>query len=301
MNIISAGQFSREEVEKLIDNAEQIRYQYVHYGPMACRFNQGRTLATLFYEPSTRTRLSFEAAMCRLGGNVITTENAAAFSSAIKGESLEDTIRIVSSYADVIVLRHPEKGSAERAAAVSKVPLINAGDGDGEHPTQALLDIYTVQRECGRVDGLHFAFVGDLRYGRTVHSLIRLLGLYENVKITLVSPGTLSLPQDVLKFIKEPVVTESLHEALAAKPDVVYLTRIQAERHPVMAAPLKEYTITRQEMGILHDKAILMHPLPRVSEIHQEVDSDPRAAYFRQAENGYWMRAGILTHLLGMD
>lgn len=296
-HITTAHQFTRPVVERLIADADAIRKS-----PL--KTLTGSTIATLFYEPSTRTRLSFEAAAFKLGANVISTENAAMFSSAIKGETLEDTIRVVSTYCDAIVLRHPDKGAAKRATDVSAVPIINAGDGTGEHPTQALLDVYTVQRELGRVDDLHFCLVGDLRNGRTIHSLIYLLGLYKGIKITLVSLDELSLPREVVRFMTENGIpwhqTDSLPKAIQQqKPDVIYMTRLQKER---MAYPLPSvYTLfhlTTDLMKGMKEESIVMHPLPRNDELVTNVDSDPRAAYFRQAENGLWMRAAVLRELL---
>jgi aspartate carbamoyltransferase catalytic subunit len=267
-------------------------------------------MATLFYEPSTRTRLSFESAMYKLGGNVISTENAAQFSSAVKGESLEDTIRVVSSYADCIVLRHPDKGAAKFAAEYSNVPVINAGDGSGEHPTQALLDLYTVQKEVGSIDGKHFCLVGDLLNGRTIHSLVYLLSLYENIHFDFISPKELSLPESVLKFITEKKIATNFFESLKEyrenplvqyyQPDVIYMTRLQKERilNTAMEINYDSCTLTKEDMDWLTEGCIIMHPLPRREEVPVGIDADPRAAYFRQAANGLWVRAGLIHWLL---
>lgn len=265
---------------------------------------QGKILATLFYEPSTRTRFSFEAAMQKLGGDVITTESAGMFSSAIKGESLEDTIKITAGYADAIVLRHPEQGSSQRAAAVSQVPIINAGDGPGEHPTQALLDIYTIQKELGKVISLKVAMVGDLLYGRTVHSLLQLLALFPSVEIYFVSPPQLRVPEHYKEILLQKNVkfTElSSFEQILPAVDVVYLTRVQKERF----ASLEEYNVLKNSFVFdlktvkqMKETAILMHPLPRVGEIAPEVDADERAAYFRQARNGLYVRMALLEKVL---
>ncbi len=266
---------------------------------------KGRILATVFYEPSTRTRFSFEAAMLKLGGQVITTESAGHFSSAIKGETLEDTIRIVAGYADAIVLRHPEIGAAARAAAVSSVPVINAGDGAGEHPTQALLDLYTIRQELGRLDDFTIAMAGDLRYGRTVHSLIRLLGSRRGVRVVLASPAGLRLPKEYRLFLQERKIpfreTEAFETALQSA-DVLYMTRVQKERVPARErghARKSAFVLHSAHMSLLPRHAVIMHPLPRAGEIDPAVDADPRAAYFRQAENGLYIRMALLLEVMG--
>jgi len=259
---------------------------------------RGRLLATLFYEPSTRTRFSFEAAMYRLGGQVLSAENAAQASSAAKGESIEDAMRIVSGYADAIVLRHPEVGAVERAAGAAEVPVISAGDGAGHHPTQALLDLYTIKKELGRLHHLRIGLAGDLRHGRTPRSLALLLSRFPGNELLMISPPELRMGTDVLDQLTEARVdvTDDLHRAITGL-DVLYQTRIQAERF----ASLDEYeryrgvyVITVDLMHRLPEHAILMHPLPRVGEIDPQVDADPRAAYFRQARNGLWIRMAVL-------
>jgi aspartate carbamoyltransferase catalytic subunit len=264
----------------------------------------GKVMATLFYEPSTRTRFSFESAMLRLGGGVIATEHAGVFSSAAKGETLEDTIRVVAGYADVIVIRHFEKGAAARAAAVSPVPVINAGDGAGQHPTQALLDLYTIQKERGKIAGTHIAFIGDLKNGRTVRSLAYLIAKYPHISMTFVSPKALRMGDDIKGYLKSNKVmwkeTESWDGILSAA-DVVYQTRIQKERFKNPAEYKKyvgKYVITPEEVKKMKKKSILMHPLPRVGEIAPEVDALPQAAYFRQAKYGLYVRMAILETLL---
>jgi len=284
MNIISAEQFDRRQIQDI--------FSLVH-SPVKLN----KILSSLFDEPSTRTRLSFEVAMYRLGGNVVSTENASQFSSAIKGETLEDSIKVVSSYVDIIVLRHPERNSAERAVRHSSVPIINAGSGDGEHPTQALLDVYTVQKEMGRMD-LHYCLVGDLKHGRTIHSLIYLLGLYEGVKITLVSLDELRLPEEILKFIKDKGISykcmDSLPEAISERPDVVYMTRLQKERTNISYAGYDSFQLNRELMSKLKDDSIVLHPLPRNHELPVELDGDRRIACFRQAANGIEVRSAII-------
>jgi aspartate carbamoyltransferase catalytic subunit len=260
----------------------------------------GKILAALFYEPSTRTRLSFESAMLRLGGQVLTAEGIQ-FSSLYKGETIEDTMMMVGAYADIICMRHPEQGSADTAAGASPVPFINAGDGPGQHPTQALLDLYTIQKECKRLDGIHIAMVGDLRYGRTVHSLSFLLGLYEKVKFTFVSPPELAMPEKVTSFLDERKIPYDTADTLAdvMRCDVVYMTRVQQERF----TDRSEYERLKLKYVLTGDiakgkKAVILHPLPRVGEIATDVDALPNAAYFRQAQNGVPVRMALLAMLL---
>lgn len=262
---------------------------------------RGKILASLFYEPSTRTRLSFEAAMQRLGGDVITAEGIQ-FSSMYKGETIEDTVQVIGRYADIIVMRHPEQGSADRAASTSPVPFINAGDGPGQHPTQALLDLYTISKERGRIDGISIAMVGDLRYGRTVHSLSFLLGLYNDIHFTFVSPTELSMPEKVTGFLQEKgftyTETTKIEEALSA--DVLYMTRVQEERF----ADHSEYERLKDKYRLVASQVkgkpvTVMHPLPRVAEIATDVDGLPNAAYFRQVRNGVPVRMALLATLLG--
>ena len=299
-HVVESQQFSRSLLEELLDQAEAIKREPHRYSG---RLN-GRVMAALFYEPSTRTRLSFEAAMLRLGGQAMGTDNAREFSSAAKGETLEDTIRIVSGYADVIVLRHNEEGAAKRAAAVSSVPVINAGDGPGQHPTQALLDLYTIREELGRIDGIKVAMVGDLANGRTVRSLTYLLAKFKDMKIWFVAPPQVAMRDDLKKHLTEHhvpwVETEDL-DAVLPEVDVVYQTRIQKERFTDPAAYLAlkgVYRIDRRSLSLMRKYAIVMHPLPRVDEIAPEVDADPRAAYFRQARNGLQIRMALLDRLL---
>jgi aspartate carbamoyltransferase catalytic subunit len=298
-HVVEVGQFDRSSVEALFAAADHMRDLPRDAAPL-----RGRVLATLFYEPSTRTRLSFESAMLRLGGGVISTENAREFSSAIKGETVEDTVRIVESYADAIVLRHFEQGAAHRAAAVSAVPVLNAGDGPGEHPTQALLDLYTIQYELGRIDGLRIALVGDLRFGRTARSLARLIRLTHETELIFVSPPAVPMGDDVRAELDIAGVTYRDEPDLASvlpHVDVVYQTRIQRERFPTAEeyeATRGVYVIDRAAMERLNPAAIVLHPLPRVDEIAPDVDADPRAAYFRQARNGVYIRMALLSLVL---
>ena len=298
-NIVEVGQFEREWVEGLFASANEMRDI-----KGTDRLLEDRILATLFYEPSTRTRLSFESAMLRLGGQVISTENAREFSSAIKGESVEDTVRIVAGYADGIIIRHHEQGAAARAAKVSPVPIINGGDGPGEHPTQALLDLYTIHHELGTVDGLTIALVGDLRYGRAARSLALLLAMSSNTRLLFVAPPAVPMGLDVKdKLASRNVTWEDIADLNTAleQADVVYQTRIQRERFATSAearAAEGHYVITAESMDHMKQRSILLHPLPRVDEIAPEVDSDPRAAYFRQAQNGVYVRMALLHQLL---
>lgn len=298
-HIVEVGQFERGWVESLFAHADEMRSLAAGSQPLS-----GSVLATLFYEPSTRTRLSFESAMLRLGGHVLSTENAREFSSAIKGESVEDTVRIVSGYADCIVIRHHEQGAAARAARVSPVPIINGGDGPGEHPTQALLDLYTIYHELGTIDGLVIALVGDLRYGRAARSLARLLAMSRNTRLIFVAPAAVPMGHDVKNHLTERNVawsdSNSLDDTLR-DADVVYQTRIQRERFATMEeahAAEGHYVIDNESMARMKRESILLHPLPRVEEIAPEVDVDPRAAYFRQARNGVYVRMALLHELL---
>ena len=302
-HLISAKDiFDRPFIEELFKEAAEMEKR-VERGVLI-KDCEGKILAALFYEPSTRTRLSFESAMQRVGGSVISAENAADYSSAKKGETLEDTARMVSSYADVIVIRHPEPGSAARLASVAHVPVINGGDGSGEHPTQALLDLYTIQKELGRIDTTTIAFVGDLRYGRTVHSLLHLLPLFRAVQVLLVSSPELRLPEEYRTALqKHNVAFEESSDLLSAvqKSDVLFVTRIQKERFPSEEEYKKlkgSYTIDDRTLAALKKTAIIMHPLPRVDEIAREVDKDPRAAYFREAKNGVFVRMALIRSIL---
>jgi aspartate carbamoyltransferase catalytic subunit len=296
-HVISAEQFDRALLDRLFQRATALAD--VRDDRLA-----HRVMATLFYEPSTRTRLSFESAMLRLGGAVIGTEAARSFSSAIKGETLEDTVRMVSTYADLIVLRHDEAGAAARAAAVASVPVVNAGDGPGEHPTQALLDLYTIERELGHVEGVHVAFCGDLRFGRTARSLALLLALYPDVRFTFVAPAVIQVGADILTRLEARGITCTLADQLTSvidDVDVVYQTRVQKERFTDPLEYEQAKTAIRIDGAIMRQlpaTAIVMHPLPRVDEIAPEVDADPRAAYFRQAANGVAIRMALLEMLL---
>jgi len=296
-HLTSTKQLSRADTDVLLAEAAAMK-AIVDSGKPDERL-RGKILASLFYEPSTRTRLSFETAMMRLGGNVVTADGIQ-FSSLYKGETIEDTIVMAGQYADIVAMRHPEQGSADRAAAVCPVPFINAGDGPGQHPTQALLDLFTIQHERGKVDGITVAMVGDLLFGRTVHSLCFLLGLYKNIRMVFVSPDELKMPEKVTSFLKEKGIpyeeTGNIEAALGC--DVLYMTRIQQERfidRSKYEALKGVYTLT--EPMLKGKSATILHPLPRVGEIATDVDALPNAAYFRQAKNGVPMRMALL-HLL---
>lgn len=294
-HVLSIDQFDRAAIDQLFAKAREMK-QLVEVSGGGDSLKH-RVSANLFYEPSTRTSSSFAAAMYRLGGQVISI-NDVQYSSVAKGETLEDTIRTLEQYADVIVLRHPEVGAAKRAASVSKVPIINAGDGVGEHPTQALLDLFTIYEEHGRVDGLTISLVGDLKNGRTVHSLAKLLSLYD-VQLQFVAPKLLAFPDEYCKglsFTKHTDVAE-----VAATTDVLYVTRVQKERFKTPAdyeAVKGSYVIDDKLASSMKPSARIMHPLPRVGEITPEVDANPRAAYFRQMRNGLHVRMALLDMLV---
>ena len=264
---------------------------------------QNRILTSLFYQPSTRTRFSFEAAMHRLGGRVLSTEHARAFSSEIEGEQVEDSIRIIGTYCDVIVIRHHETGGAARAARVSPVPIINAGDGDGgQHPTQALLDLYTIYRERP-LDGLSVAFIGELESGRTVRSLAYLLAKFERVKVFFVAPPELQMKNDILQYLERHNVRYELEsdiDRVVGLVDVVYQTRIRPDRLPRVPG-MSRYAINSSVLQRMKPDAMILHPLPRTVELDKTVDDDPRALYFRQAANGLYVRMALLTMLLDKE
>ncbi len=297
-HVIETQQFDRPMLESFFKDVDKLVKKY----PKDAL--KGKVMATLFYEPSTRTRLSFESAMVRLGGSVIGTENAAEFSSASKGETLEDSIRVVGSYADVIVLRHPEAGSAARAAAASQIPVINAGDGPAQHPTQALLDLYTIYKETGSIDGKTVAFVGDLKHYRTARSLAYVLRLFKDIKMIFVSPEELRMGDDIKESLTKNGVTftetTSLDEAVK-EADVVYVGRIPKEyfESPEEYEKFKgRFTLTRALADTMKEKAIIMHPLPRVTEIPTETDASPHARYFEQAQYGVFVRMALLLKVL---
>jgi aspartate carbamoyltransferase catalytic subunit len=300
-DIVSVKQFSAEDLAYIFGVADEMRSIVRRVG--TTDLLKGYVLANLFYEPSTRTSSSFIAAMVRLGGSVIPIHGVQ-YSSVSKGESLPDTIRTLECYADVLVLRHPEVGASEMAARYASKPVISAGDGIGEHPTQGLLDLYTIYTELGTLDGLEVAMVGDLKNGRTVHSLARLLSLYET-QLVFVSPEVLRLPEELKQELERsgrPVEETDSIESVIQRADVLYITRVQKERFADLRdyeAVKDSYEVTKELMSRAKPKMALMHPLPRVGEIHYDVDDDPRAAYFRQMENGLYIRMALLAAVLG--
>lgn len=300
-DILSVKQFSRQDLDYIFGVAHEMREMVQRVGTFDLL--KGKILANLFYEPSTRTSSSFTSAMERLGGSVIPI-NEVRYSSVSKGESLPDTVRTLECYADVIVLRHPEVGASAEAARYARKPIINAGDGVGEHPTQALLDLFTILEEIGRPDGLTITMLGDLKYGRTVHSLARLLSLYQ-VHLNYVSPDILRMPAEIIEELKVKGIPQAEFNSLETvlpETDVLYVTRVQKERFEnrdnyerVKGA----FVITAETMRQAKKQMIVMHPLPRVGEIAMEVDDDPRAAYFRQMEYGLYVRMALLALVLG--
>jgi aspartate carbamoyltransferase len=301
-DILSVDQFDKDALSYIFTRSEEMAAMSEKVG--RCDLLKGYLQACVFYEPSTRTSSSFIAAMERLGGGTIPITQGIQYSSVSKGESLVDTMLTLEKYADLIVLRHPEIGSAAQAAKYASVPIINAGDGAGEHPTQALLDIYTIRKELGQIDGLKIAMLGDLRNGRTVHSLTKLLMNYD-VSLRYVSPNTLRLPLNMMNELinKGMDVRETDRiEDVIKDVDVLYVTRIQKERFTDMALyeEVKNYfEITPETLTQAKQKMVVMHPLPRVGEIHYKVDRDPRAAYFRQVQNGMYVRMALLAAVLG--
>ena len=294
--LITTAELTKEEVNFFINEAEDLRGK---------RTNdlKGKIVASLFYEPSTRTRMSFESAAHRLGAKVITVADIES-SSVSKGETLGDTISVIEKYADIIVMRHPWEGSAEEACKHTKKPFINAGNGASQHPTQALLDAYTINKEMGRIDGLTMAFVGDLKFGRTVHSLLHVLKLYNVKKLLFISPDQLKIPQEYLDLLKEKNIEyleDTDLEKYIPEIDVLYMTRIQKERFEnkeEYEALKGSYILTSDIVKMGKPEMRVMHPLPRVDEISTDVDGMEQAAYFRQAENGIYMRMALLKNLV---
>ena len=294
-HVVESQQFTVPLLMELFERTRSMERLVARGGT---RDYSNRIMATLFYEPSTRTRFSFEAAMYRLGGKVLSTEQARVFSSEVEGEQLEDTIRILSGYADVIVVRHYEAGGASRAARVSAVPVINAGDGKGgQHPTQALLDLYTIHRERHSLEGLSIAISGELDEGRTVRSLAYLLSKFDRVKIYFVSPPEVQMKPDILQHLEEHQVWYALESDITrvlGEVDVLYQTRIRPER-VADKKKLASYNLDVNLLKAMRSDAMVLHPLPRTVEIDKAVDDDPRAFYFRQARNGLFVRMALLT------
>ena len=301
-HLIDPLDFSRQEVEELLNCADDIaadRSRYAH----VC---DGKKLATLFYEPSTRTRLSFEAAMLNLGGSVLGFSEASS-SSAAKGETVEDTIRVISCYADICAMRHPNEGAPLVAARYARIPVINAGDGGHQHPTQTLTDLMTIRQKTGRLDHLTIGLCGDLKFGRTVHSLIKSLARQEDIRFYLISPEELRLPD----YVRQEAIEDRGHfykevrtmEEVMPELDILYMTRVQRERffNEEDYIRLKDtYILDRKKLETAKPGLAVLHPLPRVNEITPEVDNDPRAAYFEQAQNGVYVRMALIMKLLGL-
>ena len=302
-HLIDPLDFSQEEITSLLDLADRIRSDPAAYQDVAAH----KKLATLFYEPSTRTRLSFEAAMLNLGGHVLgfPSENVC---SASKGESVADTIRVVSCYADIVAMRHPKEGAPFRASRYSRIPVINAGDGGHQHPTQTLTDLMTIRRRKGRLDDLTIGLCGDLKFGRTVHSLIHALSRYTGIHFVLISPEELSLPSYIIHDVLEKKgmsyeETQDL-EAVMPKLDILYMTRVQRERFFNEADYIRlkdSYILTLDKLKDAKEDLCILHPLPRVNEIATSVDNDSRACYFKQAHNGKYIRMALILKLLGVE
>jgi aspartate carbamoyltransferase catalytic subunit len=297
-HIIESQQFTLPKIKELFERTEQMKKIVARGGTLDY---SNKIMANLFYKPSTRTSFSFASAMYRLGGKVLATEHASEFSSEIQGEMIEDTIRIIGNYCDAIVLRHIEEGGAKRAAAVSDVPIINAGDGSGgQHPTQALLDLYTIYNECKTLNGLSVAFIGALDNGRTVRSLAYLLGKYDRIKFYFIAPDEMQIKPDILEYLDKRNISYELSNksnGILSKVDVVYQTRLDKERLQSKNIDLSGYNIDSKVLQTMKYDAIIMHPLPRSVEISHEVDKDPRAAYFRQTKNGLYVRMALLAML----
>lgn len=299
-HLLNPLDFSVEEIDQLLDLANDIE----HHLPKYAHVCDGKKLATLFYEPSTRTRLSFEAAMLNLGGSILGFSSADS-SSAAKGESVSDTIRVISCYADICAMRHPKEGAPLVAANHSDIPVINAGDGGHQHPTQTLTDLLSIRSLTGRLENLTIGLCGDLKFGRTVHSLINALVRYSNIKFVLISPPELRIPEYIRKDVLEDnqvefVEMDSLDEAMP-ELDILYMTRVQKERffNEEDYIRLKDcYILDRQKMKLAKPEMYVLHPLPRVNEISVEIDDDPRAAYFKQAQYGVYVRMALIMTLL---
>lgn len=299
-HLMSPDDYTLEELQSIIDLAGKMVNNREDYGKLC----EGKILATCFYEPSTRTRLSFESAMLCMGGKVLGFSDAST-SSVSKGESVADTIRVIASYADIVAMRHPVAGNPQTAAKYSKVPVINAGDGGNQHPTQTLTDMVTISQYKGGLNNLTIAFCGDLKYGRTVHSLITTLNRYENNQFILISPEELKLPEEYKALLKQGsyVETTSL-EAYMPQLDVLYMTRIQRERFADIEQynRLKDsYILNRSKLETAKTDMMVLHPLPRVNEIDKDVDADPRGLYFKQAELGVYARMALIARLLGLE
>lgn len=295
--LLDCTEFTKESLNELLDLASKIKKNPENYSEEL----KNKVIAVMFFEPSTRTRMSFEAAIQRLGGKMIVTENGKDNSSAKKGEALEDTIRVLDKYVDAIVMRHSRDDSAIVADKVSRVPVINAGSGKSEHPTQALLDVFTINSNRGSLDGTKLAILGDLKYGRTTHSLIQLISLYDNIEIYGLSKKEFMLPQKYIDFLNSKGINYKVCNSFEELPrdlDVLYHTRIQSERFEGDFGK-EEYIINKKVLDTFSKNTFVLHPLPRNEEISFDIDDDPRAKYFEQAENGMYIRMAILKTILG--
>ncbi len=298
-HILGCNQFTRENLEELLELAEKVKNNPKEYSDSL----KDKIIAVMFFEPSTRTRMSFESAILRLGGRMIVTENGKSNSSATKGETLEDSIKVINGYADAIVMRHSCDESAEIAASVATIPVINAGSGKKEHPTQSLLDMFTIREKRGTLDNLKICFLGDLKYGRTVHSLLELVSLYNNVEVYGLSKEAFELPQKYIDFLADRGITYKKCNSFDDIPkdvDVLYHTRIQAERFEGDLG-VEEYIINKEVLDKFSKDTIVLHPLPRVNEISTDIDDDERAMYFKQAHNGVPVRMAILLTVFGKN
>ena len=300
-NLIDITDLSVDEINDLIKVGEDIKKNKAKYAEKC----KGKQLATLFFEPSTRTRLSFESAMLSLGGNTLGFSSAQSSSTA-KGESIADTIRTVSSYVDIIAMRHPQEGAATIAATSTKVPVINAGDGTNRHPTQTLTDLMTIKAEKGKLSDFCIGMCGDLKYGRTVHSLVAALSRYENIKYVFISPKELKMPEEILNILKQKNIEYTEVESLEGNIlnlDILYMTRVQKERFKdeKQYERLKDvYILDKEKLKNAKKDLVILHPLPRVNEIAEEIDNDPRACYFKQVENGKYIRMALILKLLNI-
>ena len=302
-HLIDPLDFSQEEITSLLNLADRIRSDPAAYQDVAAH----KKLATLFYEPSTRTRLSFEAAMLNLGGHVLGFPSETV-SSASKGESVADTIRVVSCYADIVAMRHPKEGAPFRASRYSRIPVINAGDGGHQHPTQTMTDLMTIRTRMGRLDNLTIGLCGDLKFGRTVHSLIKTMARCKNIRFVLISPEELRVPDYIIKDVLEANgieyrETRSLEESMP-ELDILYMTRVQKERffNEEDYVRMKDfYILDKAKLELAKEDMYILHPLPRVNEIAVEVDSDPRAAYFKQVQYGVYVRMALILTLLEVE
>ena len=294
--LLDCKEFTKESLMELFELAAKIKAHPENYTEEL----KNKVVAVMFFEPSTRTRMSFEAAIQRLGGKMIVTENGKDNSSAKKGETLEDTIRVLDKYADAIVMRHSRDDAAIAADKVSRVPIINAGSGKSEHPTQALLDVFTIMNKRGSVDGTRLAILGDLKYGRTTHSLLQLISLFDNIEVFGLSKKEFMLPQEYIDFLSSKGIKYTICNSFEELPrdiDVLYHTRIQSERFEGDFGK-EEFIIDKKVLDTFTDKAMVLHPLPRMNEIATDVDDDPRAMYFEQAENGMYIRMAVLKSIL---